>query len=232
MGGKTPFSDKRVRQAFNYAVNKEALVNRFLGGVTSVASQPATSAAFGYNPDVKPYPYDPARARQLLAEAGYGNGMSLLMETQTQNFIAGGDIVQIVASDLAQVGVKIEVRPMIQAEFGNKLRNKKWEGVMTSLSMFLAPPMDPSAVFAMWGCKFAFVYTCVDELSPLLNASEVEMDRGKREAQLKELMKKSNEEALGLYLFDGVDITGVAKRVRGFKNWNRSLHYEAMSLDG
>ena len=58
------------------------------------------------------------------------------------------------------------------------------------------------------------------------------MDRAKREVLLKQLMKQPHDEALGLFLFDGVDITGVAKRVKGFKNWNRAVLYEGISIDG
>jgi len=230
--GKTPLADKRLRQAFNYAVNRESMTKEYLKGITQMSGQPATPSTFGYNPDVKPYPYDPAKAKQLLAEAGYPNGLEVLMETQTGNFVGGSEIVQIVAADLARVGVKVTVQPMIQAEFGNKLRNKKWEGMMSSISMFLAPPMDPAPVFAMYGCGLSFSYTCIEELNPLLAQSGAEMDRAKREVLLKQLMKQSHEEALGLFLFDGVDITGVAKRVKGFKNWNRAVLYEGISIDG
>ena len=69
-GGKAPFSDRRVRQAANYAINKDALVNQLLGGMAKASGQPAVPSTFGYNPDVKPYPYDPAKASQLLADAG------------------------------------------------------------------------------------------------------------------------------------------------------------------
>ena len=66
-----PFADVRVRQAANYAINKEAIVNDVLEGTAEVAAGPTPPAfAWAYNPDLEPYPYDPDRARALLAEAG------------------------------------------------------------------------------------------------------------------------------------------------------------------
>ena len=58
------------------------------------------------------------------------------------------------------------------------------------------------------------------------------MDPAKRLALLQELAKRSNEEALALFLFEGFDVTGLSKRVKGYKNWNKVIHYEAMSVDG
>jgi len=66
-----PFADKRVRQAANYAVNKEAIVNDVLEGTAEVAAGPTPPAfAWAYNEDLEPYPHDPDRARELIAEAG------------------------------------------------------------------------------------------------------------------------------------------------------------------
>ena len=66
-----PFADKRVRQAANYAINKEAIVDNVLEGTAEVAAGPTPPAfAWAYNADLEPYPYDPEKAKALLAEAG------------------------------------------------------------------------------------------------------------------------------------------------------------------
>ena len=70
---KKPFSDVRVRQAMNYAINKEAIIKAVLRGHGKPANSPLAPQVWGYTP-VKTYPYDPAKAKALLAEAGYPNG--------------------------------------------------------------------------------------------------------------------------------------------------------------
>jgi peptide/nickel transport system substrate-binding protein len=73
-----PFADKRVRQAANYAINKEALVNDVLEGTAEVAAGPTPPAfAWAYNDALSPYPYDPEKAKALLAEAGVAPGTKL-----------------------------------------------------------------------------------------------------------------------------------------------------------
>ena len=69
-----PFDKKQVREAANLAVNKEAIVKNVLGGRGIVMAGPFTPAWLGYDPSVKPFAYDPAKAKALLAEAGYPQG--------------------------------------------------------------------------------------------------------------------------------------------------------------
>ncbi|MBM3502577.1 MAG: hypothetical protein FJX65_01770 [Alphaproteobacteria bacterium] len=231
-GGKTPFADRRVRQAVNYAIDRNALVKDLFGGITEPSGQPAAPQTFGYNPDVKPYPHDPAKARALLAEAGYPNGFSILMETQTGAIPQGREVLQAIANDLGKVGVKTDVRSLPFAEWVGKLIGKKWEGESTSFSMFHSPMIDVSVPFVWYSCQAPQRFTCVEELEPLISAQAKEMDRSKRQAILRDLMKKSNEEALSITVMDGKDITGVAKRVRGFGLWHRVVLYENISVDG
>ena len=73
-----PFKDKRVRQAMNYAVDKDAINKGLYGGATT-ASQGIPPVLWGYNKNVKPYPYDVDRAKALLKDAGYPNGFSTEM---------------------------------------------------------------------------------------------------------------------------------------------------------
>ncbi|MBM3504180.1 MAG: ABC transporter substrate-binding protein [Alphaproteobacteria bacterium] len=229
--GKTPFADKRVRQAANLALNKDALVGQLLGGLGKAAGQPAVPSTFGYNPDVKPYPFDPERAKRLLAEAGYGSGVNLLMETSAV-FGAAGDVFQVIASDLGKVGFNVTVQVLPFAERSRKFFGNSWAGDLTSFTSFFSPPQDASIPFSVFGCDLPNTFTCIPELTPLIQAQAKEMDRGKRLAQLQELMKRANEEALALYLFEGFDITGIAKRVGGYKNWNKAIHYESMTIGG
>ena len=74
-----PFSDNRVRQAVNYAVDKEGLANDILAGSAVPATQPMPAANWSYNPDVTGYPYDPEKAKALLAEAGLADGFATNM---------------------------------------------------------------------------------------------------------------------------------------------------------
>lgn len=75
--GPTVFKDRRVRMALNHAIHKEAITREVLKGYAKPTHAASTPLHFGYAKDVASYPYDPAKARKLLAEAGYPNGFNM-----------------------------------------------------------------------------------------------------------------------------------------------------------
>ncbi|WP_425049789.1 ABC transporter substrate-binding protein [Psychromarinibacter sp. S121] len=106
-----PFADKLVRQAANYAVNKEALVNDVLEGTADVAAGPTPPAfAWAYNDALEPYPYDPEKAKELLAEAGVENPSLTFYVTEGGSGmldpIAMGTAIQ---ADLQAVGFDVKI---------------------------------------------------------------------------------------------------------------------------
>lgn len=105
--------DPRIRQALNYAVDKESLANDLFSGYASVAAcQPLTPAHFGYNPDLSAYPYDPEKAKALLAEAGY-NGEEVSLLGATGRWLKDAEMTQAVIGYLTAVGIKVkaDIRP-------------------------------------------------------------------------------------------------------------------------
>jgi peptide/nickel transport system substrate-binding protein len=101
------FQDVRVRQALNYAVDVDTIIDSLLGGygerMRSIANEPWK------NPDLDPYPYDPDRARELLAEAGYEDGLDIVMQAPDGRYTMDRDVAVAVASYLDEVGVRTEV---------------------------------------------------------------------------------------------------------------------------
>ncbi|ROS43360.1 ABC transporter substrate-binding protein [Amycolatopsis thermoflava] len=98
--------DVRVRQALNYAIDRDAMAKSLLGGFGMPTEQIALPGTDGYNEQVF-YRYDPDKARQLLAEAGYPNGFTMSVMTQTTYGI--DQISQAIAADLKKVGVQVEL---------------------------------------------------------------------------------------------------------------------------
>jgi peptide/nickel transport system substrate-binding protein len=104
-----PTNDVRVRQALNYALDKDALVDALYGGYAVKAEgQILTPGHFGYNPDVKAYPYDPEKARDLLEEAG-ASGATLELIGESGRWLKDKELVEAVAMQLEAVGLDIDV---------------------------------------------------------------------------------------------------------------------------
>lgn len=107
-----PFRDKRVRQAANYAIDKQALVEQVLQDTATVAAGPVPKAfGWAYDEQLEPNPYDPARARVLLQEAGYGDGVKLrlLVPSSGSGMLAPVQMATAIQGDLARVGVQVTI---------------------------------------------------------------------------------------------------------------------------
>lgn len=110
-----PFDDVRVRQAVNYAIDRQAIVDSLFAGYGVPAAVAHPRASWGFNPDLEPYPYDPDRARELLAEAGYPDGFDTEFDTFVGRLPAHDTIAQAVVSQLGEVGINAQVNAF---EFG------------------------------------------------------------------------------------------------------------------
>lgn len=126
-----PFKDKRVRQAMNYAVDKDA-INKGLYAGAATAGQGMPSVLWGYNKSVKPYPYDTAKARALLKEAGYANGFSTEMMVYSNprgyNPVGGAKLGEAVQGYLAKVGIRTKITQYEWGAYLDRFRRQPWEG--------------------------------------------------------------------------------------------------------
>jgi len=104
-----PLDDVRVRQALNYAVDKQSIADSIFKGLTKPGLY-ITEGTLGYDPDLLPYAYDPEKAKALLKEAGYGDGLKLEILNAPGSY-AGDDLtVQAVADQLSKVGVTLTIK--------------------------------------------------------------------------------------------------------------------------
>ncbi len=108
-----PFKDVRVRQAMNYAINKKAILASVLFDLGTVAVSPCPPMMFGGAPQAQDgWPYNPIRAKQLLAEAGYADGFEVNLFSPTGRYIQDFQFAQAIAAQLRNVGVRANVSTM------------------------------------------------------------------------------------------------------------------------
>jgi peptide/nickel transport system substrate-binding protein len=104
--GTGPVQNLKVRQAISHAIDVEGIIKHVLGGRGLRAGTIVNPMKFGYDPTIKPVPYDPGRAKQLLTEAGYASGMKLDFMTYSGSIIASRQVGDAVAGYLAKVGIQ------------------------------------------------------------------------------------------------------------------------------
>ncbi len=106
-----PFKDKRMRQAVNYAINKQALVNNVLQGTAVIAAGPTPPVfTWAYNESLQPYPYDPEKARKLIKAAGYqGEKLTFYVTEGGSGMLEPVAMGTAIQADLAKVGLKVVI---------------------------------------------------------------------------------------------------------------------------
>jgi peptide/nickel transport system substrate-binding protein len=213
----SPLVDVRVRRALNYAVNKQAIVDVIFAGKTRPASQATPSTAFGFDPTLRPYPYDPAKARALLAEAGYAKGFAMTADVT----IAGStdaSVWQQVAADLAAVGVSLTLNVMTFARASEAMYQGNWTGEAFAMNYGTLPALDPLVGFQYHSCLWIKPWVCDEEQTALIRRGLAAFDREQREALVRELMRVTHDAPLGIYLYEIVRFDALGSRVAAYRS--------------
>ena len=120
-----PLRDPRVRQALSYAIDRNAIVQRIMDGLATPAGQFLPEGMSGIIPGLPVLPYDPAKARALLAEAGYPSGFTLTLHATNNRYVNDGRVAQALAQYFTRVGVRTELDAMpSNVYFGRRARRE------------------------------------------------------------------------------------------------------------
>jgi peptide/nickel transport system substrate-binding protein len=112
--GANPFKDKRVREAINLGIDRAAIVDTIMDGIAEPSAGIVMANVFGSNPDLKVLPYDPKRARELLAQAGYPNGFEITISSPSDRYRNDAEVAQAVTQMLSQIGLKATLETVPQ----------------------------------------------------------------------------------------------------------------------
>ncbi|PZW36993.1 peptide/nickel transport system substrate-binding protein [Humitalea rosea] len=114
---ENPLKDRRVRQAFSFALNRTAIAERAMEGAAEPIGQIAPPGFIGHDPSLLPQPYDVARARALMAEAGYAQGFGMTLHCTSDRFAGDARTCQVVGQMLSAIGVRVQVEVLPTALF-------------------------------------------------------------------------------------------------------------------
>jgi len=144
---KAPFDNVLVRQALNYAVDKEAIVNGVLRGLGKVSDSYISDSTWGYF-STGGYAYDPERARELLAEAGYGDGFETTLWVPAGRYFMGQETAEAVQAYLAQVGIQAQLESIEWGAFTDDILRPLDDGNESQLYLlgWEASTGEPSGV--------------------------------------------------------------------------------------
>jgi peptide/nickel transport system substrate-binding protein len=201
---KKPLSDVRVRQALNYATDVDAIVKNVLDGNGRRLEGPLTPQMFGYDASVKGYAPDPARARKLLAEAGYPDGLEITLESPAGRYQGDKEIAEALGGQWQKAGFK----PKVQlAEWGAYFKRYLGRQFQDAYLLGLGGPMqDADELYNLVSSKGRGLYYKNERVDALFDLGRSTMDAGKRRQVYRDLARAMIEDATWVFLLQQVDI--------------------------
>jgi peptide/nickel transport system substrate-binding protein len=215
-------ADKRVRQAFNYALNFDGVNRALLAGAgsrTKTIINPPHEP-----PDAKPYPYDPEKAKQLLAEAGWqpgpdgvlakgGEKLAMDMMSPTGRYIKDKEIAQAAQQDLQRIGVQVELKVLDWSVYAGDILAKRNPAPLYLLG--LGAPFDGQTElnYIHKDYQLNSTYWQNEEYHKLFDELRVLMDEAKRQDLMNRMWALAYDDPPWIYVYHQVDFYGVSKRI-------------------
>ena len=209
-------ADKRVRQALNYALNVTEIIDTVKGGAGRPLNGPLTPLHFGFDPTISPYPYDPGKAKSLLAEAGYVNGLRLTLDIPTSVPDEASHLARIMSQQFARVGITTEINTVSdRRKYAEMVRNKEIHDACCFDS-------SPLSTFRVLREKFhsglagpwwqGYSNPQVDEL---LNRAQSTPNRQRRQELYRRAYRIIHDDAPWLFLYSPAFLWAVGPRAHG-----------------
>ena len=228
----TPLAQLKVRQALNYAVDKQAIIDKFLGGATRPSGEALRANVPGYDRSIRPFPYDPRKARELLAAAGYGGGLSLKADLSTGGSPAHLALLKEIVRYLDAVGVHVQLREAPVRELLGYMFRGGWTSDMFLMDYNASTALDAMLPLELHSCGWMAPWYCNEQATPLIAAAAVEHDEGRRNRLLGQIYRAYHDDASALYLYDAVGFDATGPAVVDFRTPNGVIDYSAVRKRG
>ena len=222
-----PWQDVRVRKAINYAIDMDTIIKTVLEGYGQVLGVPLEKEAFGFNPNIKWYGYDPERAKALLREAGHPNGFEMTLHAPNRRYMNDIEVMQAMAQMLTKVGIRAKVEVWEQSIYTTKWRKREllpaylvaWGG---------AGVFDGDLLTSSLNSKSALAIFKNEALDKMLEEAQATNDPERRKAIYFKAQELIYEEAPIIKAYQQAHIFGVSNRL-DWKPWidNMLFLYDA-----
>ena len=206
---EAPFDDVRVRQAVNYAIDKELINKALFDGKAIICAGPISPRPFGHSPNLKPYPYDPAKAKALLKEAGHADGIDVRLAYPTY-MSQIQEQAEAIAANMTKAGFRVTLEPFERAVMWERYKGKQHQLYIYWWDDAPEPDRYMYSLFNSTSRDYYYKNPAVDEL---LDKGRTIMDRTQRAkvyAQIDEMLYKDCPWA---YLYVVPEVFGVANDV-------------------
>src|SRR5688572_27679079 len=206
-------ADKRVRQAIQYALDPDDIIKNVLDGKAMRMATMLTPMHFGFDQALKPIKQDVDKAKKLLADAGYPNGLELTMNGPQGRYVRDKEVLEAAAGQLTKAGIKPAIRTH---EFVSYLNNLTYQhkGGPVWLIGWGTPTLDAETVYSPLFTNGANLTTYMNaDIDGLVAQAQTEMDEKKRREIYHRINKIWIEDAAAAPLYQQLDLYGANKRI-------------------
>jgi peptide/nickel transport system substrate-binding protein len=219
------FESNKVRQALTMAIDRQNLIEAVYFGLAQPCHSPISPILWAYNPDMPVFPYDPHRAKQLLAEEGWidhdgdgwidkeGRKFEFTLKTNQGNRIRE-DITVIVQDQLAKVGMKANPRLIEWTVFSDQTNRKEFEAIVAGWSVGLKVDLTTMWHSESINDKFNYVSYSNPRVDELIEVAKREMDRSKAKLLWDEAQRLIVDDQPYTFLYIPEQVNGIHKRFR------------------
>jgi peptide/nickel transport system substrate-binding protein len=225
---KKPLSDVRVRQALNYATDVDTIIKSVMDGNGRHMSGPFTPAMFGYDRTVPGYTYDPAKARRLVTEAGYPDGVEVTLDSPAGRYQGDKEIAEALAGQWQKAGIK----PKVQiAEWGAYFKRYLGKQFSDAYLLGLGGPMqDADELYNLVSSKGRGLYYKNERVDELFDLGRSTMDPSKRKKVYADLARAMVEDATWVLLMQQVDIYASRDRLTWTPRADQWMHFQTATV--
>lgn len=210
-----PGDNKNFRLAVAHAIDPRPIVAGLLDGYAAVIDAPISNVIPNAPTTVKRLAYDPVKAKEYLAKAGYPSGISIDMVCQNGKYPMDKEIAQVIAQQLAQVGIKVNLKPTEYGQFQTILKNKTISPVYVSGGNNVWFDTDPQ-ITAFYGTGGALSTYSNPALDELIEKGRTSMDAKERVSTYEKAYALVRDEAAGIGLFQYTVVSATSSRL----NWS------------
>ena len=217
-------TDRRVRQALNYGLDVSELIETVMEGTARCLNGPLTALHFGCDPATPPYPHDPERAKALLAEAGYADGLRLVLDVPTVLPDEAPRLARLMAEQYAKVGITTEIREFTDRPgYADMVRAKQ----IDDACCFDSSPLSTYRVLreklhsgtrGPWWQGYSN-----PEVDALIDQAQATADSVRRQELYRRAYRMIRDDAPWIFLYSPTYSWGVGPRVRGWSAGNDGL---------
>ncbi|HUI88656.1 MAG TPA: ABC transporter substrate-binding protein [Anaerolineales bacterium] len=221
-GKGQPTMDPKVRQAMNYAVDVDGIIKSLFDGYGQRAIGMINTGQLGYG-NVKPFPYDPVKAKQLLTEAGYPNGFTMSMNCPSDAYASIKEVCEAIVANLGAVGIKINLTMQESGQFWDEMSKK----TLPPLAVDSWSDASGETVQRSEGLLSGGTYsTWLDpKIVDMLNNIQAELDTSKRAALYQAYNVYMQENPPLIYLYEPVTFEAIRSNVHDYTPQTNEMMY-------